>query len=321
MLDNRFSFLSFFSILVWYGSLNSFCETPFQKPSTVTGNKTNMAKSNPKLLNFLYSNRVGRFMRPLFTSKKYASCISSYFADSRFSRFFIKSFVQKYHINMDDFEIPAGGFKSFNQFFYRKLKPQTRQIDQEQTSIISPADSVVTVIENIQPSTTFGVKNVSFELDRFINNPELAPQFYGGTVFIFRLAPPDYHRFHFPCNGIAEKSVIIPGKFESVHPIVFQCGIQPLAENERHLIRLETAKCGTILCIAVGALLVGKIIETYREHAQQIKGDEMGYFSFGGSTLVLVFKKDTIQLMPFLADAKNGIEISVRMGQTIAHQL
>lgn len=283
-----------------------------------TKNKMTTQKQ-PRMLTFLYKNRLGRLVRSALVAKKYPSVIASGFANSRFSRFFIKSFVRRNNINLDECIIPAGGFRSFNDFFYRTLKPGARQIDQRPEVITSPADSKILVIENIQPGTTFGVKNIPFNLARLVQNDALAHEFYGGTLMIFRLAPQDYHRFHFPCAGTPATVEKIPGKYESVHPLVYQCGVQPLTENERHLIRINTETCGTVLCVPVGALLVGKIIETYQPNTKQAKGAEMGYFAFGGSSIVMLFKAGAIKLDPCLTAATNGTEVPVRMGQAIAH--
>lgn len=278
-----------------------------------------MPTKSPRFLRFLYANRLGGLLHRCLVSNKHASVAASFFADSRASRFFIKPFVKKNHINLDDYIVPAGGFRSFNQFFYRARKPELLAIDADPNSITSPADSALLVVENVQRDTSFIVKDHAFDLARLVGSAELAQRFYGGTLMVFRLAPADYHRFHFPLTGTPCKRELIPGRYESVNPLVYQCGIQPLTENERHVIKLETERCGTVLCIPVGALLVGKIVETYSPQTVYHKGDQMGYFAFGASSVVLLFAPQTIELTSVARAACTGQEQRVRMGQPIAY--
>ena len=136
---------------------------------------------------------------------------------------------------------------------------------------------------------------------------------------IFRLAPPDYHRFHFPFACIPGNPRIITGKLESVNPVVYASGIQPLVENERHVIELKSNVAGDVVMIPVGACFVGKIIETFKAGLPYNKGDEVGYFAFGGSTVVLLFKKNTITLRDDLVRySALGYETAVKMGEGVA---
>jgi phosphatidylserine decarboxylase len=112
--------------------------------------------------------------------------------------------------------------------------------------------------------------------------------------------------------------IVIPGIFDSVNPLVYNAGYQPLLSNERHIIKLHTEKFDTVLMIPVGAMLVGKIVETYVPQKCVVKGDEAGYFAFGGSTIVLLFKQKII--MPdalFLENSLRGCETVVKMGQAV----
>lgn len=247
--------------------------------------------------------------------------VAGTFYDSRKSISHIAPFVDTYDISMDDFIVPTGGYQSFNDFFIRKLKPDTRSIDRSAHTITAPADSKVYVIANISTDTTFFVKHLPFNLEKFLGSADLAQQYRDGTLMIFRLAPYDYHRFHFPVDCTPSAPHTIPGKFESVNPISFKSGIQPLTENERQITYLATEKFDTIAMVAVGAMMVGKIVPTFNPHNVYKKGDEAGYFAFGGSTVVLLFKKGTIKPLPlFLQHSSQGIETAVLMGQTIGEQ-
>ena len=155
-------------------------------------------------------------------------------------------------------------------------------------------------------------------MNRFFNDEILAKKYEGGTLLIFRLAPYDYHRFYFPFDCIPGLIVKIKGKYDSVNPIVFKSGYQPITENKRHLIILKTKNFGEVAMVPVGAICVGKIIETFTENQDYDKGDEAGYFSFGGSTVVLAFEKGKVSIDPkFVEHSKAGYETQVLFGERI----
>ncbi len=269
------------------------------------------------LLCFLYNNLLGKFLRK-FLNKKYAAKIYAIYQNSFWSKRKILPFIKKHNINMSQFERKVSEYKSFNDFFTRKLKPGIRHIDLAPNVFISPADSKLFVVENISQNIEFFVKNERFNLSFFLQEQQLAQQYQDGLLMIFRLAPPDYHRFHFPVDCISSKLKIISGSYESVNPITYKSGIQPLLENERQLTILKTETFSDVIMVSVGAMFVGKIVQKYVPDEKYKKGEEMGYFEFGGSSLVLIFKKGTI--IPkkiFLEHSKVGFETEIKMGQTI----
>ncbi|MEX0940818.1 MAG: archaetidylserine decarboxylase [Candidatus Babeliales bacterium] len=248
-----------------------------------------------QFLPFLYTTTIGSAIRSVII-KPWFSNVAGWYADSRLSKIHIPSFIKKYSINMHETVKPNyKKYNSFNDFFTRKLNPKARPINSEQNSIVSPADGQIYIVQNIQQKTKFPVKGKQFDLIAFLKNKELAQQFYGGTLAVIYLAPWDYHRFHFPFNAIPSHAQSITGKFESVSPFVFSF-LQPLQENERQLIMLKTTNNKDIAFVAVGALCVGRITQTYTPFKQYKKGEEAGYFSFGGSTVVLLFPPSTIKI-------------------------
>jgi phosphatidylserine decarboxylase len=251
-------------------------------------------------------------------NKRFINNLYRLYQESALSKHKIAPFVKKYGINLDDFEQPANGYQSFNDFFIRKLKPGRRAIDAHPHIIIAPADSKLLAIPTLTSSATFWVKSCQFNLETFLHNHQLAADYTNGTMLIFRLAPTDYHHFHFPADGIPDAPMVIAGRFDSVNPIVYKAGYQPLLSNERHIITLHTKTFDTILMIPIGAMLVGKIVETYTPHQPICKGDEAGYFSFGGSTVVLLFKPGIIKLKShFIENSVNGFETVVKMGEAV----
>ncbi|MBY0353990.1 archaetidylserine decarboxylase [Candidatus Babeliales bacterium] len=270
------------------------------------------------LLNFLYTNPLGKMLR-LLARHRFMAKIFAVYQNSGLTKSKIQPFIERYKICMNDFVVPEHGYHSFNNFFTRALKPGARLIDQRDTVLVSPADAKCFVLENLQGDNEFFVKNCRFKLADFLKDSELAGQYEQGTMMVFRLAPYDYHRYHFPTDCFVQKSEIIHGHLESVNPITFATGLQPLVQNERHLITLQTKKFGDILMIIVGAMLVGKIVETHRVCQNYKKGEEAGLFEFGGSTVVLLFKKDMIKLRAdLLKNSSEKKETVVKMGEAVS---
>jgi phosphatidylserine decarboxylase len=268
-------------------------------------------------LNFLYNNSLGVIFRKVIRLK-FISELMGIYNNSSVSRFKIKSFIKKYNIDVSEFLNPENSFKSFNDFFIRKLKPGYRAFEQDLGKLCSPADSKLFVVPNISEEIDFFVKNKKFNLKTFLKDEKLAEKYKNGTMLIFRLSPPDYHRYHFPFKCVAKSTKIVNGIYESVNPIVYKSGVQPLYENERQLVVLDNENFGKTLLISVGAMFVGKIIHTYTPNQEYNAGDEIGYFEFGGSTLVLLFEKDKVTIQErYLNNSIQGYETEVVAGQVI----
>lgn len=317
-----FGFLVTTSIFVTWNIMNAHTQQKvMQSPQTreifYYQNETLVQEVNPEFtkLTFLYAHPLGRLVRQILKFKMLSKVIGRYYDSPRSVRS-IEKFIKQYNINMTDYEQKT--YVSFNDFFARKLKSGVRVIDTNPNIITSPCDGKLFVIPNITSNATFYLKELPFNLDRFLGSATRAERYTGGTLMIFRLAPYDYHRFHFPIDCIATQVQSINGKLESVNPFVYKQGIQVLTENERHLIELQTMHHGPILMIPVGAFCVGKIIETYQPNQYVKKGDEAGYFMFGGSTVVLVIPPGKIKLeQRFIEHSAQGFETAVSMGQAI----
>ena len=228
-------------------------------------------------------------------------------------------------------------YKNFNEFFYRQLKPGVRKIDLRTSVVASPADSKLRAIPILDTHAKFFIKQKPFNLERFLNDPALAGHYQGGTLLVFRLAPTDYHRFHFPFDCVPSAPEFINGAYETVNPIAFREGIWPISVNKRARIRLESSEFGTVIMVVVGACMIGSLNFTYTHNKPVKKGDEAGFFSFGGSTVCLLFKEKTITLpaplvtrsthvklnkkpseQTALYEKNTAFETAVRMGQGIA---
>jgi phosphatidylserine decarboxylase len=270
-----------------------------------------------KMLNFLYTTTTGKLLRKIFHTHWLAKCVARYM-NSRLSRKHIQPFIKEHRISMGEYLVPTGGYSSFNDFFIRKIKPSARSIDRHPNHIISPVDGNLCVIPHIETDTIFYIKQQAFNLERFLKDAALTRTFADGVMMIFRLSPHDYHRIHFPIDCSPQQPRIIQGQLESVNPAAFGNDANPLLDNERHLIMLETTSNGPIAMIPVGAMMVGSIMATYTPGKNYRKGDECGYFALGGSTVVLLFSCNSISpITHFVERSLQGLETAVKMGVVV----
>ena len=264
---------------------------------------------------------AGKLLGSVATSKHMSKIVGWF--QNRQTPFSLKwqKFAAKHNINLNECIIPNGGFSTFNEFFTRKLKPGARVIDQTAGGLVSPADSKVTFVKNISERDVFIIKSSRWSLQKMLGNAALAELYKGGTLISFRLAPEDYHRFHFPCDARPSFSQKIAGKYNSVNPYVFKHDQDPLGENARNIVVLKSPQFNDPLCIIVGAMGVGKIVETFSPQQLYKKGDEMGYFEFGASTVCLLFKSGTIKPASdrFINNSNRMIETAVKQGELIAY--
>jgi phosphatidylserine decarboxylase len=262
------------------------------------------------------------FFLPLFTRFSFFSRLYGAFQKSRWSRFKIRPFIKKFHIDENEFLVPADSFYSFNDFFIRKLKSSCRPIVNGHDIAILPADGRFLVYPHMHEVKGFWVKGENFSLEKLLEDSLLAHKYSQGAMLLARLAPVDYHRFHFPCNCVPEKSKRINGHLFSVNPMALKRNIHILTQNKRVITPLLTKNFGTILYIEIGATHVGSICQTFIPGEPYAKGDEKGYFSFGGSCLILLFEPARIQFDQDLLEASyRQIETKALMGQSLGRSL
>lgn len=269
------------------------------------------------LLKFLYDNPFGKTAILPFAKRKVISEVYGKKMNKSSSVKKIQGFVDQLNIDMTESKKSINEFTSFNDFFYRKLKQDVRPIG---AHFVSPGDGKLIAFENISEVHNFFIKGRKFTLAEFLNNEELAKKYNNSSLLILRLAPNDYHRFHFPYDGTPSPIKKIKGTYYSVSPFALANNFTKVfCENKRELCFLETKDKGDIILAPIGAAMVGGIIETYTPNENIKKGDEMGYFKFGGSTIAIIIDKDHIKIdADILENTKNQLETYVRMGEKIA---
>jgi phosphatidylserine decarboxylase len=268
-----------------------------------------------KGLTFLYHHPVGRVITSGLLSQRYMSALYGTHMKSPRSKSFIEPFIEQYQIDVSEIKRPLDSFRSFNDFFIRELVEGARIVDPEPSHLISPADSRLMVF-NMSCGPEIPVKGYWYSLLQLVKDKHLANKYADGWCFVYRLAPPDYHRFCYIDNGTQEKVKRLRGVLNSVHPIALKSKKSLLSKNYRELTILHTENFGDVVHIEVGALLVGKVIQRNRESHPFRKGEEKGWFEYGGSTVIQLFTKDSI--MPdtdIINYSSQGIETLVKVGE------
>lgn len=269
-------------------------------------------ETQDKVLGVLYQTLMGRILlRQLvkpWVSKAGGRCLNH-----PMSKCLIGPFIKKNHINMDEYE--ECKYRSYNEFFTRQIKEGKRNIDSCQEHLIAPCDSKLSLYD-IDANARFQIKNTRYSMERLVRSKKLAQQYEGGLLLVFRLTVDDYHRFCYIDEGNKTKNYHIPGVFHTVNPIANDT-VSIYKENTREFSILKSKNFGNVLMMEVGALMVGKIIN-YHEAKQVVRGEEKGRFEFGGSTVIICLKKDSVVIdEDIYLNSKQGIETVVKLGEKI----
>ncbi len=281
-----------------------------------TGKEEQEISGNLTGLTFLYRSLAGKMVKPLLTNQ-FVSRNYGRFVKSRRSAWMIKKFIRQYNISVLEVQQPLESFVSLNDFFIRQLKPKARPVDPDPTHLISPADARLLIFD-LAKQESLPVKGYWYSLRRFIGDVSLTQEYTDGWCFVYRLAPCDYHRFCYIDNGSQEPVRRIRGVLNSVNPIAMTRTKSLLAKNYRELTILHTENFGTALHFEVGALMVGKVMLHNREESEFTKGEEKGWFEFGGSTIVQLFNKEKVKPdTDILEKSKDYLETLVRMGEKV----
>lgn len=265
-----------------------------------------------RFLEWMYGTRPGRLLVKLMI-RPGVSRAAGWLLDRRVSALAVRPFIRKNHICMDDFE--QRRFRSFNDFFTRRVLPGKRPVDGTPGHLIAPCDSKLTVYD-IRPDSRFRVKGTEYTLEGLLQSKELAETFLGGTLLLFRLTVGDYHRYTYIDSGFVTGSTRIPGVFHTVNPAAAsRCPIY--RENTREYSLLESLRFGTVLQMEVGAAMVGRIVNAPGSRNVR-RGEEKGHFEFGGSTVIVLLQKGRAILdADLLRNTAQDAETVVRLGERI----
>lgn len=282
-----------------------------------TGRQEEEKVYGQKALALLYGGgKFGSLFKTLASRLPFVSAFYGWLQKRPASKKKIAPFVKLFDVNLSEFIKTAAEFDSFNDFFIRKLKPGIRILSPNEA--ICPADGRYRFYTDIALSEGFWVKGEKFNLATFIGDENLAEKYQHGSLVLARLCPSDYHRYHFPVEGVPSDPITINGWLYSVNPIALSQDIHIFTKNKRTLTRLMTIEFGEVLVIEVGATNVGSIHQTFTPFKPVKKGDEKGYFEFGASLVALIFEKGAIQFdSDLIALSELNMEIKCLMGQSL----
>ncbi|KAL8946276.1 MAG: hypothetical protein Q9222_007306 [Ikaeria aurantiellina] len=236
----------------------------------------------------------------------------------------IQSFVNFHQLDMSEVLKPMDQFKNFNEFFYRELKPDARPCSapDDPRVIVSPADCRSVVFNTLDEATKIWVKGRDFTIERLLGDayPEDAKRYKNGALGIFRLAPQDYHRFHIPVDGVMGKPKLIEGEYYTVNPMAIRSALDVYGENVRYIVPIDSVAHGRVIVVCVGAMMVGSTVITRKEGEKVGRAEELGYFKFGGSTVLLLFEPGVMNFDGDMTDNSSGaVETLLRVGMSIGH--
>lgn len=230
----------------------------------------------------------------------------------------IAPFIAQYGLDPAEFADPPESFRTFNEFFFRRLKPGARPVNPDPRAVVFPADGRHLAVPDVSRAAEFYVKGQRLDLRRLVAADELAVQFAGGAAVLSRLCPVDYHRFHFPVTGRATAPSPINGWLCSVNPIALRRSLDILVENRRWLTLVETPGLGLVVMLEIGATNVGSVEYTFVPGAVK-RGQEKGFFRFGGSAVLTLFQPGRVKLADdLLAQSAQQRELYAHMGDVMA---
>ena len=268
--------------------------------------------NDEKLLHFLYDTAPGRILLKPLVSRPLSRAAGG-FLDTSLSKPLIKPFLRAGKIDLGDY-LPED-YACFNDCFTRRIRPELRPLPEDETALISPCDGRLSVWP-IRGDTVLPIKQSRYTIPSLLRSEKLAAPFRDGLCLVFRLCVDDYHRYCYFDSGVKSANVFLPGRLHTVRPVALAAG-PVFAENCREYTFLKTDHFGLAAQIEVGAMLVGKI-ENHDGPGPFTRGAEKGRFLYGGSTIVLLLRKDAARILPELLEASaRGEETRVRMGQII----
>ena len=272
-------------------------------------------------LRWTYGHPLGAISLNAFVKRRFFSAWYGRRMSTAKSAARVAPFIERYGLDPSEFADAPGSFRSFNEFFYRKLKPAARPVDPDEASVVFPADGRHLGFQRASEIAGVFVKGQKFDLAELLGDANLAARYADGTLVLSRLCPVDYHRFHFPAAGIPGETRLIEGPFFSVSPIALRKRLSYLWTNKRTITPLQTEKLGTVLLLEIGATCVGTIRQTFSPGTPVAKGAEKGYFAFGGSSTITIFEPGAVILEHDLADhSSRQTELYAKVGTPMARR-
>jgi len=322
------------SMLAWYTGLSEW--SSFRKPSGVTPELTRAIPVQNRVTGVIETEFVPGIVL-LAIKAMYTSDVSKLIIShprlllamskhsgrkyrSKKSIVHIAEFVDTYNIDVSQNLKPLSEFKSFNDFFIREMKPEARPIfnADDDNFMVSAADCRLTLWDNISDATRVWVKGSNFTLPNLLHNTEGSATFEGGAFVIFRLAPQDYHRFHYPVSGVVTDVIEVNGALFTVNPLAIHSHLDVYGLNKRVIIYIDSPQFGKVCMVCVGATVVGSIVVFGKKGQSFKKGQQAGFFQYGGSTVLTLFQKGRVQFdEDIVRRSLQPIETYIKVGDSV----
>lgn len=282
------------------------------------GDEFEQTTSQDRLLKRAYDSCICRAFLKVLSVPVFSRIVGA-LLDSRLSASYIAYFVEKNEMDLSDFEPQA--YRSFNDFFTRKIKPCKRPIPTDSDILISPSDGKVTAYR-IDRVNGFVIKDSVYSVQSLLRDKKLAKRFENGYAVIVRLTPDDYHRYCYAATGVKSHDRTINGVLNTVNPVANEY-VPVYKENTRKYCLIRTKDFGDIIQMEVGALFVGRITNAHTWGGKSVRrGEEKGYFEFGGSTIVLLIEKDKVELCEdLLENTRMGYETKLKQGDPLGKKM
>jgi phosphatidylserine decarboxylase len=267
-------------------------------------------------LRWIYGHPLGRLSLAAAVRRTWFSLWYGWRMNQRASANLVLPFVVDYDLDAEEFDRPATAYRTYNEFFYRKLRAGKRPIADGEDVAVFPADGRHLAYQDVDAADGFYVKGKKFSLAALLGDETLAREFAGGAMVISRLCPVDYHRFHFPVAGSPGDARLINGWLYSVSPIALRLHPAYLTENKRMVTVIDSPRFGRVVQLEIGATMVGAIQQSYIPDRPVAKGEEKGLFAFGGSCVITLFARGRILFDQDLREhSAEHREVYARMGE------
>lgn len=242
------------------------------------------------------------------TGNPFASSLLREFSKSPASKPLVRPFSRIFHLDEKQMERPLRSYISIHDLFTRRLTKGSRPIDEQPDSVTSPVDGVIQTFGKISTDNTFLIKEQLYNLSELLGDDQVSKQYEGGDYVLIYLSPSHYHRIHYPENGELSRRWALGEQSFPVNAFGEKYGEKPFSTNYRIISELVTDYGRTAL-VKVGALNINSIVLT-NSNPKFTKGDEVGYFSFGSTVLLLFDEKS--QFIPEVSALQE-----ICMGQSI----
>lgn len=267
-------------------------------------------------IRFLYNTIIGRIIL-IFLVNPLVSKLVGFFMNCRISKLLIPHFIKMNNISLTEYENIK--HHTFNSFFTRQIKAKYRPISTNKNDVIAPCDGKLTAYR-VREDSTFKIKHSKYDVSSLLQDKSLANEYKNGVCLIFRLTPDDYHRYCYIDSGKTIKVRKIKGILHTVRPIAVQ-KYKVYIENSREYAILQTENFGEIIQMEVGALLIGRI-KNDKTIKKFTRGTEKGMFEFGGSTIIMLFKNNVIEIDNIIYEnTNNNKETIIKMGNKIGKKV